>query len=141
MLNSDDITALMLEVITHLGIRQDELWVGAGSAMCLADSSLRKETADVDTGCLPELYDRIAKSSLVTDSHIDKRYSEYPIVTLLDYVDVHREEEKPDDLVSTGSVTYASMESVLEFKRGLNRSKDQRDIRALEVYIALKGRI
>lgn len=104
--------------------------VGAGGVLCLL--GLREETSDIDVDVPCELFMR-----LIDAGHPTHKFGDVTVVSVTEHIDVHLH-TSTDPIMITDGVTHYTPEATLEFKRRLNRAKDQADINALERYLAAK---
>ena len=106
------------------GLKPEEVVVGAGGAMLV--HGLRKETADIDADISPELF---RSFDGVYPVNPGKSWQRNCSELLLDLHD-NRGIQGPTIIID--GVCVDTLESILAFKRQLNRNKDQADIAVLE---------
>lgn len=135
-MNRDELKARYKTFLEKEGVTSEEAIVGAGGALLLL--GFREETEDVDLSVYGETFARLAKSveKQFTFSSGDRE------VLVLEWgmdIDVHGPEEAGCSTVLVEGVRCWTAEYVLQFKRRLNRPKDQPDIARLEAALGVKG--
>lgn len=127
-MNKQQLISRYNQFLTDHNIDSVHVVVGAGGVMCLL--GLREETGDIDVDVPRELFMR-----LIHAGHPTHQYGDVTVVSPTEHIDAHLH-TNADPIMITDGVTHYTPEATLEFKRRLNRAKDQADIIALERYIA-----
>lgn len=122
------------EKVKELGLKSNEFVIVAGSAM--ATHGL-KETKDIDLVISPEVYKRLKAEGWEEKFH-DSRTSVllrdmYDAGTTWNGMNLEKLLESADLI---DGVPIANLQVVLEWKRKMNREKDQKDIAILEHYLS-----
>lgn len=112
---------------TSHGLSPCEVVVGAGGTLTLL--GLRKETSDIDVSVSVSLMVRFLKAG--TAYH----YFGSTLVVEGDHLVDMLSRDREIEIICVDGVWCESPETVLAFKRHLNRPKDQADIKALERYL------
>ena len=112
--------------IHHLDPR--DVVVGAGGTLTLL--GLRQETSDIDTMVPWEVMFRFLKAG-----HAYHYFGTTLVVEGDSLIDMHGKDREVDTICVDG-VWCESAQATLDFKRRLNRDKDQADIRELVKYLA-----
>lgn len=107
--------------------------VGAGGTCLLL--GLRRDTADMDMAVSQEHFDQFLKSGKFHTHTFDGgERGEVLVIEWSDVIDVHAGGMDVPTMMIDGVCSWTP-EYTLEFKKALNRPKDQEDIKALEKYI------
>ncbi len=107
----------------------EEAVVGAGGALCVL--GLRDQTSDIDLDVPSSVFKRLLGMGFPT--HVFN--GNVLVIEADEFIDVHLK-VSTDPVVITEGVAHYSPQSVLAFKKRLNREKDQADIKALETYLS-----
>lgn len=127
-MNKEQLKQKYFAVVNNLGITPKEAVVVSGGVCVLL--GLKKETDDLDLNIPKELFETLAKENF----HIRK----YDDVNVLEHsvgVDLHFD-LTPLGVICIEGIYCRSPYLVLEYKKKLNREKDQKDIKALEEFFA-----
>lgn len=131
MLNREDV----IRIVNELNLPKDKYVVTSGSAMVL--HGLREKTNDVDITVNKELFEYFENQELyVKYKEIGDRTCVF--IDLTYDVQIIKAEEIPSEyVIIVDEIPTQTIEHLLEFKLGLNRDKDQNDIKVLKKYLKL----
>ena len=117
--------AELLNKLKDFPFDPSEYWLNAGSALLLY--GLRDETNDIDMGCSSKMMDQLIKDHPFTIKGGVRRvvFDDYEIY----------ENWCGEDINVIHGYQLASLETILEFKKRLNRPKDQKDINNIQVVL------
>lgn len=115
-------------------LEPEEAVVGAGGTCLLL--GLRKDTVDMDMAVSEEVFNRLLKSKHYKTHTFDGGpvRGEVLVIEWSNVVDIHSSDMTTPTTMIDGVCSWTP-EYTLEFKKDLNRPKDQEDIRKLKEYI------
>lgn len=130
MLNREEV----LRIINDLNLPKDKYVVTSGSAMVL--HCLREKTNDVDITVNSELFEQFVEKGYEVKYH---KINDEKTCTLIDLTEeiqlIHINEIPNEYVIIVEGIPTQTIEHLLEFKLGLNREKDQSDIKILKEYL------
>jgi hypothetical protein len=129
MLKRQDIIREYLKAVDELGIKPQDMVVGAGGACVL--HGVREQTEDIDTDVPEELFYKLLDSGKYKWYYFTSGTSKVIVLEYNQVIDIHRLEHGIQSTMVDGVNCY-SVEQVLKQKQALNRLKDQADIIALQ---------
>ena len=133
-MNRNEFIRVYKDFLKKTGMRPEEAVVGSGGTCLML--GLRKETADMDMSVSWEHFNAFLKSRKYK-THTFDAGGERGIVTVIEWsgvIDIHGDAMAAPTIIVDGVCCW-SAEYTLEFKKSLNRPKDQEDIKNLERYI------
>lgn len=125
MLNKEDI----LNILSKLNLPRDQYIVISGAAMVV--QGMKKETKDIDIAISKKLETKLQEYPYIMGDSNMKIYRQ-------DYIELFTKYYDETKYIEIDSIRYATIESILKLKKELNRKKDQKDIKALDLYLCLK---
>ena len=132
MLNKEDV----IRIVNDLELPKDKFVVTSGSAMVL--HGLREGTNDVDITVNKELFEYFEDKGYYVKYYKINENRTCVLIDLTYDVQIIRAEEIPSEYVTIiDGIPTQTVEHLLEFKLGLNRDKDQNDIKVLKKYLKL----
>ena len=132
MLNREDV----IRIINELKLPKDKFVITSGSAMVL--HGLREGTNDVDITVNKELFEYFEDKGYYVKYYKINENRTCVLIDLTYDVQIIRAEEIPSEYVTIiDGIPTQTVEHLLEFKLGLNRDKDQNDIKVLKKYLKL----
>lgn len=132
MLNKEDV----IRIVNELDLPKDKFVVTSGSAMVL--HGLREGTNDVDITVNKELFEYFEDKGYYVKYYKINENRTCVLIDLTYDVQIIRAEEIPSEYVTIiDGIPTQTVEHLLEFKLGLNRDKDQNDIKVLKKYLKL----
>ena len=132
MLNKEDV----IRIVNELDLPKDKFVVTSGSAMVL--HGLREGTNDVDITVNKELFEYFEDKGYYVKYYKINENRTCVLIDLTYDVQIIRAEEIPSEYVTIiDGIPTQTVEYLLEFKLGLNRDKDQNDIKVLKKYLKL----
>ena len=132
MLNREDV----IRIINELKLPKDKYVITSGSAMVL--HGLRKETNDVDITVNKELFEYFEDRGYYVKYYPINENKTCILIDLTYDVQLIKVDEIPPEYVTiVDGIPTQTIEHLLEFKLGLNRDKDQNDIKVLKKYLKL----
>lgn len=132
MLNREDV----IRIVNELDLPKDKFVVTSGSAMVL--HGLREGTNDVDITVNKELFEYFEDKGYYVKYYKINENRTCVLIDLTYDVQIIRAEEIPSEYVTIiDGIPTQTVEHLLEFKLGLNRDKDQNDIKVLKKYLNL----
>lgn len=132
MLNREDV----IRIVNELDLPKDKFVVTSGSAMVL--HGLREGTNDVDITVNKELFEYFEDKGYYVKYYKINENRTCVLIDLTYDVQIIRAEEIPSEYVTIiDGIPTQTVEHLLEFKLGLNRDKDQNDIKVLKKYLKL----
>lgn len=132
MLNKEDV----IRIVNELELPKDKFVVTSGSAMVL--HGLREGTNDVDITVNKELFEYFEDKGYYVKYYKINENRTCVLIDLTYDVQIIRAEEIPSEYVTIiDGIPTQTVEHLLEFKLGLNRDKDQNDIKVLKKYLKL----
>lgn len=132
MLNREDV----IRIINELKLPKDKFVITSGSAMVL--HGLREGTNDVDITVNKELFEYFEDKGYYVKYYKINENRTCVLIDLTYDVQIIRAEEIPSEYVTIiDGIPTQTVEHLLEFKLGLNRDKDQNDIKVLKKYLNL----
>ncbi len=135
MLNKKQLIEHYHDFVNEYKLNPRDIVVNAGGAMVLL--GLRKETSDIDVTVTKMIFERFKEMGKPT--HVfpaTGASAAVEAVEATELLDLHIGEREFRELGCIHGVWHDSAETVLEFKRRLNRPKDQEDIKALEKHLS-----
>ena len=132
MLNREDV----IRIVNELNLPKDKYVITSGSAMVL--HGLRKETNDVDITVNKELFEYFEDRGYYVKYYPINENKTCILIDLTYDVQLIKVDEIPPKYVTiVDGIPTQTIEHLLEFKLGLNRDKDQNDIKVLKKYLNL----
>lgn len=132
MLSREDV----IRIVNDLNLPKDKYVVTSGSAMVL--HGLREKTNDVDITVDKELFEYYENMGHYVQYHKLNDNRTCILIDLTYDVQIIKAEEIPSEYVTViDGIPTQTVEHLLEFKLGLNRDKDQNDIKVLKKYLKL----
>ena len=134
-MNKKELKECYFNFLKEFDLIPTDVVVGAGGGLVLM--GLRESTSDIDVSVDAEFFNRYREQKDVTINHFynpKKGLIEVLVSDRHPLVDVHLNSIEEEG-VMIDSIWAYSPEYNLKFKKGLNREKDQKDIKALEKYI------
>lgn len=125
MLNKEEI----IKILETIDLPKDKFIIVSGASMVLQD--IKKETSDIDLSISQELESKLTNLKYHLGYNNDKVYEMENIELFTTYY------EKIDYTIING-YKVATPEYTLKLKRQLNRKKDEKDIKQLDLYLCLK---
>lgn len=139
MITLNDIKAAVVKITETVNIPYCELWVNAGGGLVV--HGLRETTNDIDAGCSSYYFHRIAIHYGLIPKELPKR-NNMPAVKYISIpelnIDIHEEDICGIfNLILVNDVWTYDLHSLLKQKQMLGRAKDQKDIDAINLKLAL----
>lgn len=139
MVSLVDIKTTLVKITEVVNIPYCELWVNAGGGLVV--HGLRETTNDIDAGCSSYYFHRIAIHYGLIPKELPKcnnmpavKYIRIPELN----IDIHEEAIRGIfKLMLVNDVWTYDLPSLLKQKQMLGRVKDQRDIEAIKLKLAL----
>ena len=123
----------LLKKLEEYNLDKDKYMLLAGSSMVLR--GLKKETSDIDIAVTKDYYDYLLNNyECEFEVENDSGCKIYQIDKILSFGTDHFNEDKEYIL----DIPCQKLEDILVLKKTLNRKKDQKDIKKIELAIALK---
>ena len=130
MLNKEQV----IKVVKSLNLPKDKYVITSGSAMVI--HGLRKETNDVDITVNKELFEYYENKGYYVKYHKINENRSCVLIDLTEVIQLIKVEEIPKEyVVYIDGIPTQTIEHLLEFKIGLNRDKDQKDISVLKKHL------
>lgn len=127
-MNKVDIQRTYAETLMLLGLSSNEMILGAGGALVML--GIRDRTSDLDVNVRPAYYDQ-----LLLNGHEETIDGDFIYITINGVVDIHRGDDVPMEGMYVDGVFIEHPCALLDFKKKLNRPKDQSDITGLVQYM------
>ncbi len=115
--------------IKSLNLPKEEYIIISGASMVV--QGLKEETKDIDISISANLEKKLSNLPYHFGINGGKVYE-------LPDIELFRDFYETTDYIEIEGIRYATLESVLKLKKTLNRKKDQKDIKAIDLALCLK---
>ena len=130
MLNRTEV----IEIVNNLKLPIGKYVITSGSAIVL--HNLREMTNDVDITVDSNLFEQFVEKGYEVKCHKINDIKSCTLIDLSDEIQLICIDEIPNKYVTmVDGIPTQTIEYLLEFKLGLNREKDQSDIKILKKYL------
>ena len=129
-MNKNDV----LKILKELDFPTDEFYLLSGGSLVLR--GIRDVCSDVDLCISTELFEKIKDEYHLTD---DKK-NKCGFYKLSDNIEVVVNDKDDFKMNPSSPYNLEDLETILEFKKRVNRPKDQIDIQRIEAYLAEQER-
>lgn len=115
----------LFKKLEEIPLEKKDFIILAGAS--LLAQKIRKETFDIDVAVEKKAFEKIKKLSNQTH--------DFNGITIIDYKDMEFSDSSFDlnNVKVIDGYNFANLESILEFKKKLNREKDKKDIKKIEL--------
>ena len=114
--------------LEKIDLPKDKYIVISGASLVVQD--IIEETSDIDLTCSKEFYDKLDWSTRIGAFGVEVKYKEC--------FEIGHNLAKYQDVVLIDGYSFLSLEDCLEIKKSLNRPKDKKLIKDLELKVCLK---
>ena len=119
----------IIETLKNLPFSKDEYIVISDAAMTV--QGIKEETSDIDLAISEKLEHQISDFKYHLSPDNSKIYE-------LPNIELFRTYYEETSWIEIDGIRYATLESILNLKKALNRKKDQKDIKALDLALCLQ---
>lgn len=125
-MNKSEFIKIYISFLKRYNLAPSDAAVGAGGIMLLL--GVRSNTQDMDLSVSQKVYDMIEFDSSFTldDGRV--------VGTVMDVIDIHVSNTLDSGLMIDG-VWCENLETLYKLRKSLNRPKDQKEIKALEILL------